>query len=174
MKTELKFIGIDVSKATLDVCVLSDSPESLVIENTEQSIIKYFGRLLKNTTHEYHICVENTGKYSWELMRILPGLKCSFYVVNPLHLKKNLGLVRGKNYVIDAVRIARFIRRNHGEMDCYIERRTELESQQVLVSERKFRVKQRKEIKIKSKEILVLGNVKLVRSILSKNKKLIK
>lgn len=174
MKTELKFIGIDVSKATLDVCVLSDSPESLVIENTEQSILNYFGRLLETTAHEYHIRVENTGKYSWELMRILPGPKCSFYVVNPLHLKKSLGLVRGKNDVIDAVRIARFIRRNHDEMDCYIERRTELESLQVLVSERKFRVKQRKEIKTKSKEILVLGNVKLVRSLLSKNAKLIK
>lgn len=174
MKTELKFIGIDVSKATLDVCVLSESPESLVIKNNERSITKYFAKLLKKVDFHYHICVENTGKYSWELMRILPKMKCSFYVVNPLHLKKSLGLVRGKNDAVDALRIAKFIRRNHDEMDCYIERRTELESLHVLVSERKFRVKQRKELKTKSKEILVLVNVKLVRSILSKNEKLIK
>ncbi|WP_405409753.1 IS110 family transposase [Maribacter sp. Asnod1-A12] len=174
MKTELKFIGIDVSKSTLDICILSDTTESLVIKNTKRSIFKYFGHLLKNTAHEYHICVENTGKYSWELMRILPSMKCSFYVVNPLHLKKSLGLVRGKNDVIDAVRIARFIRKNHDEMDCYIEKRKVLESLQVLMSERKFRVKQRKEIKTKNKEILVLDNAKLVKSILSKNQKLIK
>ena len=167
MKTELKFIGIDVSKATLDVCVLSDSPESQIIENTEQSIIQYFGRLLKTTTHKYNICVENTGKYSWELIRVLHGLKCSFYVANPLYLKKSLGLVRGKNDVTDVVKIARFIRKNHGKMDCYIERRTKLESLQVLVSERKFIVKQRKKIETKSKE-------RLVRSILSKKAKLIR
>ena len=44
------------------------------------------------------------GKYSLELMKILPDLNCKFYVVNPLHLKRSMGLVREKNDKIDAVR----------------------------------------------------------------------
>ena len=39
-----------------------------------------------------------------------------------------------KNNVIDGVRIARFIRKNRDEIDCYIERQIELESLQVLAS----------------------------------------
>jgi len=46
-------------------------------------------------------------------MRVLAELDCNFYVVNPLHLKRSLGLARGKNDRIDAVRIAYFIIKNY-------------------------------------------------------------
>lgn len=174
MKTKLKFIGIDVSKDTLDVCILSETQKSLRIKNTEKSILKFFKEQLENTEYQYYVCIENTGKYSWDLMRILPDLDCLFYVVNPLHLKKSLGLVRGKSDVVDAIRIARFIKKNRGELNTYIPRRKEIESLQVLLSERRFRVKQRKELKTKNKEILVLNDRKLAQSILSKNNRLTK
>lgn len=174
MKTKSKFIGIDVSKDTLDICILYEEVESLVIKNTEKAIIKFFAKQLKEIDFKYHICIENTGKYSWDLMRILPNLNCCFYVVNPLHLKKSLGLVRGKNDIIDAIRIAKFIKKNNEELSPYIARRKEIESLQILLSERKFRVKQRKELKTKNKELLILSNIKLAKSITVKNNKLIK
>ena len=174
MKTKLKYIGIDVSKDTLDVCVLTEQSESIVIKNTEKSILRFFRKQLKDTEYSYHICIENTGKYSWDLMRILPELECHFYVVNPLHLKRSLGLVRGKNDVIDAIRIAKFIKKNNQELSTYIPKRKEIESLQVLLSERKFRVKQRTELKTKNKEMLVLSDTKLAKLMIAKNNKLIK
>ena len=104
MKNESKFIEIDVSKKTLDICVFNQDNTSYMIENTTKSILKFFKKELKNEAVLNYICIENTGKYSWELMKILPDLNCEFYVVNPLHLKRSMGLVRGKNGKIDAVR----------------------------------------------------------------------
>jgi transposase len=111
MKTNLRFIGIDVSKDTLDIGIYSEEEKSTVIKNNKKAILKYFNTLLSNKNVS-HVCIENTGKYSWVLMELLPELDCYFYVVNPLHLKRSLGLIRGKNDKIDAIRIAEFIKKN--------------------------------------------------------------
>src|SRR5690606_4588085 len=117
MKT--KFIGIDVSKETLDICILSNNQDSFVIKNNKKEILKFFKSYLDDEI-ETHVCIENTGKYSWLLMELFPELNCCFYVVNPLHMKKSLGLVRGKNDKVDAIRIAQFIKKNHEETTPYI------------------------------------------------------
>ncbi len=136
MKNESKFIGIDVSKKILDICVFNQDNTSYVIENTTKAILKFFKKELKNEAVLNYICIENTGKYSWELMKILPDLNCKFYVVNPLHLKRSMGLVRGKNDKIDAVRIAHFIKKNHDEIEEFIIRRNDIETLQILLNER--------------------------------------
>lgn len=174
MKTNLKCIGIDVSKDTLDICILSNQEESLVIDNTKSSIVKFFKNQLKDTTMTYHICCENTGKYSWLLAEILAEMPCHFYIVNPLHLKRSLGLTRGKNDKIDAIRIAHFIKKNHDDLSVFIPKRKELETLQILLSERKHRVSQRQELLTKNKELLVLTNKKIVTLIKKKNDRLIK
>ena len=71
MKTNLNFIGIDVSKSTLDICVLSDKTESFIIKNSEKQIKLFFAKLINDKTNYYHICAENTGKYSWVLMSVI-------------------------------------------------------------------------------------------------------
>ncbi|WP_298521201.1 IS110 family transposase [uncultured Kordia sp.] len=174
MKTNLKFIGIDVSKHTLDICILTDTSTSLVIKNTKASIGKFFSNLLKDTTLKYHICMENTGRYSWTLIDILTPMLCKVYVVNPLHLKRSLGLTRGKNDKVDAIRIAHFIKKNHTELTLFVPKRKELKLLQILVSERKSRVNQRQELLTKNKEIQVVSHSKIISSIIKKNNKLIK
>lgn len=174
MKRNLKFIGIDVSKDTLDICILSETSESLVIKNNEKSIKKFFIKVLKNESNHYHICAENTGKYTWILMSVLSDLNCSFYVVNPLHLKRSIGMVRGKNDKIDAVRIAHFIKKNYTETPVYIAKREMVENLQILLSERSFRVNQRKQLATKNKEMNVLKNTKIANQIIKENNKLIK
>lgn len=52
-------------------------------KNAEKNIIKFFKTQLKDTNCKYHICLENTGKYSWSLTRVLSKLECYLYVVNP-------------------------------------------------------------------------------------------
>ncbi len=173
MKTNSKFIGIDVSKKTLDICILSDQKEFFKIDNNLESIDQFFTKnLSKDFVH--YVCIENTGKYGWTLMELLPELDCLFYVVNPLHLKKSMGLVRGKNDKIDALRIAKFIKSNHIEIAFFITQRSQIKELQILLTERKHRIKQRKSLIIKNKEYLFLSDQKLIKNLTHKNNKLIK
>jgi transposase len=174
MKTKLNFVGIDVSKHTLDICVFSDVEESFVIDNKKRAITQFFSKLLKQTDIEYHICAENTGKYSWLLMGIISDLNCKSYLVNPLHLKRSLGLTRGKNDKIDAIRIAHFIKKNYDEITEFIPKREIIEQLHILVTERKFRVNQRQQLSVKNKELKILENKKIARTIAVQNNKLIK
>lgn len=173
MKSKMKFIGIDVSKATLDICTLSPNQDSFEIKNTKREVLKFFKSHLTDDSTTY-VCIENTGKYSWLLMELLPDLDCVFYVVNPLHLKKSMGLVRGKNDVIDAIRIAHFIKKNHNETEAYTPQRAEIKLMQILLSERGLRVKQRKQLLVKNTENLVLSNKKVARLLTTKNNRLIR
>ena len=174
MKTNLNFIGIDVSKNTLDVCVLSDQTESFIIGNNKKQITAFFTKILKDKSKYFHICAENTGKYSWELMSILSTLECNAYLVNPLHLKRSLGLTRGKNDKIDAIRIAHFIKKNFDEVSIFIPKRDVIEQLQILLCERKFRVHQRKQLATKNKELKVLKNKEIAKKIIAQNNRLVK
>lgn len=173
MKTNLKFIGIDISKDTLDICILSKAqPKSYVIANKDKSIVNFFEKHLDDH-HQHHICIENTGKYGWSLIRLLPELSCCFYMVHPLHLKRSLGLVRGKNDAIDALRIAQFIKKNYDQLPTYIPRRAAIGSLQLLLSERKYKVKQGQQLKTKNKEFKILHANDLIKSLVDNNEKLI-
>jgi len=173
MKTKLKWIGIDVSKATLDICILSDQKEFFTIDNTIQSIKAFFNRQLSADSNNY-VCIENTGKYGWFLMELLPELDCVLYVVNPLHLKRSLGLIRGKNDKIDAFRIAKFIKNNHSDITPFIAQRKVIKDLQVLLTESKHRIKQRKALVLKNKEHKSLTDQKLIKLLTRKNNTLIK
>lgn len=173
MKTNLNFIGIDVSKSTLDICVLSDKTQSLIIKNNEKQIKLFFTKLINDKKTYYHICAENTGKYSWILMSVLSSLDCDAYLVNPLHLKRSLGLTRGKNDKIDAIRIAHFIKKNFDEIAAFVPKRDVIEQLQILLCERKFRVKQRQQLKTKNKELKVLKNKVITKKLILQNIRLI-
>lgn len=150
MKT--KFIGIDVSKETLDICILSNNQDSFVIKNNKKEILKCFKNHLDDEI-ETHVCIENAGKYSWLLMELLPELNCCFYVVNPLHMKKSLGLVRGKNDKVDAIRIAQFIKKNHEETTPYIIQRDSIRLVQILLSEEDLGLNKKNDYLLKTKKI---------------------
>ena len=173
MEKNQKFIGIDVSQKTLDICISCDEKTSLVIKNTDHSIANFFKKELKNKGELVHVCIEHTGKYSWKLMSILPDLNCKFYVVNPLHLKRSMGMIRGKNDKIDAIRIASFIKKNHDEIDEFIPRREAIETLQLLLSERSYRVGVRAQLQTKKKEYKVLSNTKMKKEFSHQNDLLI-
>lgn len=159
MQKSLKFIGIDISKSTLDICVLDkDSSVHYQIENQALQIRKFFRVFPKNDTR---ICFENTGKYGWVLIEILSKLEFKFYQVNALHLKRSMGLVRGKDDVIDALRIAQFISKNHKETPLYQTSDKNIKKIQVLISKRNLLVKQRAQHKTLKKENELLKSLEL-------------
>lgn len=61
--------------------------------------------------------VWNIGVYSLELAVFLEQKNYSFSIVYPLHIKRSLGLVRGKNDKIDSYQISRFCYLHRDELE---------------------------------------------------------
>lgn len=118
-----QFIGIDISKSTFDVAIIdSDSNnKSYVFDNTVKGI-KAFLRLLKNQKmclSETLICMEHTGIYGKLIITKLVEKQANVCVEMSLKIMRSLGLQRGKNDKIDALRIARYAAKNHLELELY-------------------------------------------------------
>src|SRR5690606_4967764 len=79
-------IGIDISCKTLDICLKQGEKLSYSTIYNELTSIKGFFK--KYTKDEVVVAMENTGRYNWNLFKVLPGFGFEVYVISPLHLKK--------------------------------------------------------------------------------------
>lgn len=108
------FIGIDVSKETIDVAICQLSkPDKYSYHNFTNKLTGYKALLawLKeqgNMPDEAFFLMEHTGSYTLELCCFLEKKQLSFALVSPLHLQRSIGLQRGKNDKVDAKRIAEY------------------------------------------------------------------
>ena len=65
MQSVESVIGIDVSKAKLDICALfEDKTRKKVVENSESGFKQLHDWISKNNIEYPHICMESTGCYS--------------------------------------------------------------------------------------------------------------
>jgi len=106
------YIGIDVSKLTLDISVLcKDAKLSKTahykIENTEKSIAQF----VKKTLSKYELkqilfCFEDTGIYSVPLSYYLNNNELNYWKIPTLEVKRSKGISRGKDDKIDSKDIA--------------------------------------------------------------------
>ncbi len=104
MKNIENVIGIDVSKLKFDAWDYRTSRR-----HTFSNDVKGFVQFSKwMTNKDSFVCFENTGYYSLALAVFLLEQHIVFAMVSPLQIKRSLGLVRGKNDVIDAGQIARY------------------------------------------------------------------
>lgn len=107
------FIGIDVSKETLDIALFSAKNrlkdfDHIQITNDKSGFKVLFAWLnkLSKERSEFMICLEHTGIYTLEICLFFEEYKYTYTLLCPLDLKKKMGLVRGKNDKIDSYRIA--------------------------------------------------------------------
>jgi transposase len=113
MITGREVLGIDVSKAKLDIALLiGGKVKSKVVENTSEGhriLLEWIGKS-KATWSALHVCMEATGVYHEAVALALhaAGLKVS--VVNPACIKGfgHSENIRNKNDEIDAGLIARY------------------------------------------------------------------
>lgn len=148
------FIGIDVSAETLDICIKKgEQLEAHVINNKVTTIRKFFKTVIKQ--HEKMVvAMENTGEYNNYLYEVLSTFEqIEVYVCTPIHIKRSLGLIRGKNDKIDDKRIARFIEKNQSELIPWIADSEDIKNIKILFSERAFLVKSNRRIKQKIKSL---------------------
>jgi len=102
------FIGIDISKDSLDVAICKDPSEvmdQLKVDNSIKGISKLISRCKKLST-DLWFCFEHTGNYGLLLMSQLQSEDLVYSVVPALEIKQSLGMTRGKSDIIDAKRIA--------------------------------------------------------------------
>jgi transposase len=140
------FVGIDISKVTLDICLLEgNSKQYCKIDNTVEAIQTYFTELDRD---QVQLCVgmENTGCYNYYLYEALGNLSIPYYVIPPIHLKKSLGLSRGKNDKVDSFRIALFLESNAKRLNAYKPVRPVMGHLRSLLTARGQRIEMKKQI----------------------------
>jgi len=108
------FIGIDVSKGTIDIALVRESTANSIA--SAQFINDYKGMVhleefLKKQgliMDETLFCMEHTGIYCRLLSHYLVENKYHVWIEMPVQIIRSLGVQRGKNDRIDAVRIAQY------------------------------------------------------------------
>ena len=109
-------IGIDVSKAKLDICALLDRKiRKKTVENSASGFKSLRNWISKNNIDNPHFCMESTGCYSEGVAEFFHELGFKVSVVNPLQIKafRNTKLIRQKTDSVDAQVIAEFCLQNN-------------------------------------------------------------
>lgn len=111
------WIGIDVSKDTLDVTLLLGKGGVLVqecINNSRSSLRSLWSRWRKQfklRAEQVLCCLEPTGHYSYAVLFALDELGLATWQAHPADIQKSIGSTRGKTDKIDSYRIADYARR---------------------------------------------------------------
>ena len=114
------FVGIDVSKMWIDVCVTADGKTIThqQFENNKmgfKAMVKWI-RPFSSVQEEWLLCMEHTGIYALPLWYFLTEQKIAYCVVPGSVITSGLEIRRGKNDKIDATDIARFTLRYADEL----------------------------------------------------------
>lgn len=107
------FIGVDISKKTFDAAVFSQGKPSRSLharfENTPSGYKNFKKWLTQHCVNlsEVFVCMEHTGIYGLGLASFIEGT-VAYCIVNPLQVKRSMGIVRGKSDKVDAFMLARY------------------------------------------------------------------
>ncbi|UUF15124.1 MULTISPECIES: IS110 family transposase [Flavobacterium] len=164
-------IGIDISSKTLDICIKEQSLNYYSIENNVQAIKRFFKRY---SNENVIVAMENTGRYNWNLFEALEKFNFKVYVISALHIKKSIGLVRGKNDKIDALRICNFIEKNYKESREWKPSSCSIKKIKILLTERALRIKIKKQLVVQQHDYKLMKDIGLDKELKSLNIKLIK
>lgn len=105
---KIYFIGVDVSKKKLDICVMLGSKviKEEQVNNHPQAIAKLVDEFKRDMTNEnFLICAEHTGGYTYPLICACKSVGCKLWIENPTQIKYSSGMSRGKNDKVKPIRI---------------------------------------------------------------------
>jgi len=128
MRSYSLFIGIDISKSWIDVCLTIDGRIKQMphgrFDNTSQgfkAMLKFIrqSKYYPGNLNKCAFCMEHTGIYTLPLCKFSQNKKVFYVLVSPYHLKRSLGLLRGKSDHLDATYIARYAYLHSEELTCF-------------------------------------------------------
>ena len=145
MNNKQYYIGIDVSKQTLDIAInmQNEHQHHLQVSNdlkglkTFEKKAKEWKIVLQNAL----FCMEYTGIYNDTVVEFLSSKHYALWVENALVIKRSLGIQRGKNDRLDAKRIAQYAYRFQDKAQPWIPDRRVIRQLKALVCLRQGLIK---------------------------------
>src|SRR5262245_10147365 len=133
MQANPVFVGVDVAKATLVICVQGVSGRRTVA-NDASSIQSW----LKTLPEQAVVAMESTGRYHAVLARLVQRSGRTVYVLNArdVYLYAKAVGARSKSDRVDAQIIARYVAEHHAELHAWAPGSQAQESVQALVQRR--------------------------------------
>ena len=106
------FIGIDVSKLTIDVVIYKSTNLPVLYERFDNSASGFRALLAWISKHtplsNALFCLEHTGIYALPICCFFTQQKLHYSLQSALQVKKSMGIQRGKNDKADAAMLARY------------------------------------------------------------------
>jgi transposase len=130
MKTFSHFIGIDISKETLDFALVVDNIFCFhqQVENTAKGINIFIKELKKRYSsfsfEQSLFCMEHRGIYNNILLKFLHDRQTNIWVEQATQIKLSMGISREKNDKIDAQKIAFYAYKNREDVKLWQPKRT--------------------------------------------------
>jgi transposase len=151
------FIGIDVSKKTLDFAVvkMNETAFHMKVDNNLTGIQEFIKRIKKEkdfcfTTSMF--CMEHTGIYNNHLLKFFQKQTTNVSLVAGIEIKQSSGLKRGKNDKVDAIRIAAYAYKNREDLKLWQPKREVVEELKHLAVLRSRLINVQKQLKTSLKE----------------------
>ncbi|OOQ60419.1 transposase [Mucilaginibacter pedocola] len=103
------FLGVDVSKKTVDIC-WAEQNLFVKIDNNSSGFRKFRKWCKENSINlqEVFIVLEHTGGYEYRFMQFCESQPIAYKRVPVLEIKQSMGMCRGKSDKADAFRISRY------------------------------------------------------------------
>ena len=158
-------LGIDVSKDSLDVCLIScsDSRQLCHKLNNNPSGFRRMKAWLKQhgceAGPETLCCLEHTGLYTRQVVHYLMARDVQVWMESALQIKRSIGMIRGKDDKVDAQRIARYALLHQREAKCVNLSGVTIERLKDLQANRSRLLKALQSIKVTIKELIAVDPV---------------
>ncbi len=164
------FIGIDVSKDTLDLSIVVDGKnlQHYCIKNSTREIkstVNKFMKALGTTFDDTVFCMEHTGMYNLPLVKWLQCQQGKMWLESGVHIRKTLGMVRGKNDKVDSARIAMYAYINRHQIRLWKAPRKVIERIAALISQRSRMIKAKKQLNTANQEQRKFLDKEIMRSL---------
>lgn len=150
------FIGVDVSKLSLDICSITEDGEikNFKIENNPKSLKIFFKRMstcinLQKTL----VCAEFTGHYSNLLRSFCLDNKIALWLESGAEIKLRSGVQRSKSDKVDAERIADYALRYADKARLQTLEDDAIVESKLLLTERELYIKERAKYKAQLKDL---------------------
>ncbi len=151
------FIGIDVSKDTLDLSLCTGGKIQVhhKVDNKRAAIKKHLEKLCKDYSldkAETLLVVEYTGMYNAHLYGVASEAGFNLSAVPGLEIKLSQGMAKGKNDKVDSARIARYGHDKRDVLAPTVLPEGKLAEVKEVLSARRLLVKQRKAVMTRLQE----------------------
>jgi len=142
MNTYNYFLGNDIGKSTVAVCVIDEQEKrqlELSVPNTSEGMQTLLDKLqtLPNFSLQTTLfCMEHTGVYCQPMVSFFYALGADLWLQSAVHIKHSLGLTRGKTDKADARNIARYCIRHLADVRLFSLTDNELQRVRQLAQQR--------------------------------------